>query len=161
MDRVIIYADDAGHALAQLADLRATGLRPTHWVLAACPPRMTSRISKWVSHSARENWRAKWFARLQETLAPALNEDGAQVTAVLATKGSLLEQTQQLLLTHGAARVLDLRRPKVGVAMEPVQAHVTEAAPAKDARNGRRTGAFSGGTLGLSALFVLVTAFGD
>ena len=73
MERVILYVDDAQHALAQLEQLRASGVQPTHWVLAACAPRMTSRISKWVSHSARENWRVKWFARLQETLAPALN----------------------------------------------------------------------------------------
>ena len=161
MDRVIIYVDDAAHALAQVADLRAAGVNPTHWVLAACPPRMTSRISKWVSHSARENWRSKWYARLQETLVPALTQDGAQFTAVMA-KGELLELTQQLLLVHGAARVVDMRRPKVGMQMEPLQASdAASSREPRDANGRRRGGVFSGGTLSLGALFVLATALGE
>lgn len=156
MERVILYVDDASHALAQLEQLRASGVQPTHWVLAACAPRMTSRISKWVSHSARENWRVKWFARLQDTLAPELQADGAQFTAVLA-QGPLMALTQQLLLAHGAARVIDLRRPKVGAALEPVQsAPRTGAAPTP-----RRGGALSGGTLGLGALLLLANTLGE
>ena len=34
---------------------------------------MTHRISKWVSHSARENWRAKWSAKVQEQVLPVLH----------------------------------------------------------------------------------------
>lgn len=158
MERVILYVDDAQHALAQLEQLRASGVQPTHWVLAACAPRMTSRISKWVSHSARENWRVKWFARLQETLAPALQADGAQFTAVLA-QGPLLALTQQLLLAHGAARVIDLRRPKVGAALEPVQTSTRSGPAPAPAR--RRGGALSGGTLGLGALLLLANTLGE
>ncbi|MDA7418361.1 hypothetical protein PGB34_18490 [Xenophilus arseniciresistens] len=157
MERVILYVDDATHALGQLEQLRASGLRPTHWVLAACAPRMTSRISKWVSHSARENWRVKWFARLQETLAPALQADGAEFTAVLA-QGPLLVLTQQLLLAHGAARVIDLRRPKVGAVLEPVQSGSAEAAPRAPGRN---NGALSGGALGVGALMVLAQTLAE
>lgn len=157
MERVILYVDDATHALAQLEQLRASGLQPTHWVLAACAPRMTSRISKWVSHSARENWRVKWFARLQETLAPALQADGAHFTAVLA-QGQLLALTQQLLLAHGAARVIDLRRPKVGAVLEPVQSNRPDAAAPRAAG---RNGALSGGTLGIGALMVLTHTLGE
>ena len=156
MERVILYVDDASHALEQLTRLQASGLRPTHWVLAACAPRMTSRISKWVSHSARENWRVKWFARLQETLAPELQTHGAQFTAVLA-QGPLMALTQQLLLAHGAARVIDLRRPKVGAALEPVQSSPRAGGtPAP-----RRGGALSSGTLGLGALLLLANTLGE
>jgi hypothetical protein len=61
MHKAIVYIDDATHARQVLAPL-VTGAQAatTHWVLVACAPRMTHRISKWVSHSARENWRAKW-----------------------------------------------------------------------------------------------------
>ena len=155
MERVILYVDDPSHALEQLTRLQAAGLRPTHWVLAACAPRMTSRISKWVSHSARANWRVKWFARLQDTLAPALQAEGAQFTAVLA-QGPLMALTQQLLLEHGAARVIDLRRPKVGASLEPVQSTRADPAPAR-----RRSGALSGGTLGLGALLLLANTLGE
>jgi hypothetical protein len=49
---------------------------PTHWVLVACAPRMTHRISKWVSHSSRENWRAKWADKLFDQVVPPLQARG-------------------------------------------------------------------------------------
>ncbi|HZY15797.1 MAG TPA: hypothetical protein VFE74_04165, partial [Ramlibacter sp.] len=60
MDKVIVYLDDPAYAHQQLP----AGGTPTHWVLVACAPRMTHRVSKWVSHSARENWRVKWADKL-------------------------------------------------------------------------------------------------
>ena len=88
-----------------------TGAAPTHWLLVACAPRMTHRISKWVSHSARENWRAKWSDKLFEQVVPALRERGDAVTPILA-KGPLPELTRSLMTEHGTARVIDARRPK-------------------------------------------------
>ena len=82
---------------------------------------MTHRISKWVSHSARENWRGKWLAKVEDALLPILKAGGNEVTTVLA-KGPLAELTQQLRLSHGAASVVDARRPKIGVDLEPVAA---------------------------------------
>lgn len=159
MERVIVYVDDAAHAAEEVARLRAAGLRPDHWVLAACAPRMTSRVSKWVSHSARENWRAKWFARTQEALTPLLAQGGAQVTAVLAG-GQLLALTQQLLLEHGAARVIDLRRPRVGAGAEPVQS--TQAAQPGAAPVAKpRAGWGARGLLGLGTLLVLANSFAE
>src|SRR6476659_669829 len=51
MQKVIVYLDDPAYARQQMPGAAAG---PTHWVLVACAPRMTHRISKWVSHSARE-----------------------------------------------------------------------------------------------------------
>ena len=107
MDKVIVYLDDAAYARQRLA---ATGA-PTHWILVACAPRMTHRISKWVSHAARENWRGKWAERLFEQVVPALEATGGRVTTVLA-RGPLPEVTRQLADEHGTARVVDVRRPK-------------------------------------------------
>lgn len=107
MDKIIVYLDDPGYARQQLP---AAG-EPTHWVLVACAPRMTHRISKWVSHSARENWRARWADKLFEQVVPALRERGHDVTPVLA-KGPLPELTRSLMAQHGTERVLDVRRPK-------------------------------------------------
>ena len=69
MEKIIVYLDDAAYAQQQLAPMSSrrqpTARRQaTHWVLVACAPRMTRRISKWVSHSARENWRAQWAEKL-------------------------------------------------------------------------------------------------
>jgi hypothetical protein len=44
---------------------------------------MTHRISKWVSHSARENWRAKWADKLFAQVVPGCAR-GDAVTPVLA-----------------------------------------------------------------------------
>jgi hypothetical protein len=107
MDKVIVYLDDPAYARQHMAG----GDSPTHWVLVACAPRMTHRISKWVSHSARENWRAKWADKLFDQMVPALRARGDAVTPVLA-RGPLPELTRTLMAEHGAVRVLDVRRPK-------------------------------------------------
>ena len=75
MEKIILYVDDAAYArefLAKVAAADAGSGGPRQWVLVACAPRMTHRISKWVSHSARENWRAKWFAKVQDQVLPLL-----------------------------------------------------------------------------------------
>ena len=107
MQKVIVYLDDPAYARQQMP---AAG-GPTHWVLVACAPRMTHRISKWVSHSARENWRAKWADKLFGAVIPGLQERGDAVTPVLA-KGPLPELTRALMAEHGTEQVLDARRPK-------------------------------------------------
>ena len=123
MEKIIVYMDDADFAQQQLAPMKvgaASGRSGvTHWVLVACPPRMTRRISKWVSHSARESWRAKWSEKLFGSVVPALRTDGDEVTTVIA-KGELVELTAKLCAEHGAKHVLDARRPKFGQDMQPV-----------------------------------------
>ena len=108
MDRVIVYVDDAAYAQQVLAPLFARGAAAgTQWVLVACAPRMTHRISKWVSHSARENWRAKWADKLFAQMLPGLRVPTDRVTTVLA-KGPLAELTDQLQAAGtSAAQVVD------------------------------------------------------
>ncbi|KRD46179.1 hypothetical protein ASE52_15935 [Acidovorax sp. Root275] len=119
MDRVIVYVDDAAYAQQVLAPLFARGAAAgTQWVLVACAPRMTHRISKWVSHSARENWRAKWADKLFAQMLPGLRVPTDRVTTVLA-KGPLAELTDQLQAAGtSAAQVVDARRPKMDAAEE-------------------------------------------
>ncbi len=124
MDKIIVYLDDAAFARHQLAPMKnsASGSQPgTRWILVACPPRMTRHISKWVNHTARQNWRIKWADKLFAEIMPELQAQGDTVTTVLA-HGPLLELTQELLTQHGVARVLDARRPKFGQDMQPVTA---------------------------------------
>ena len=123
MDRIIVFLDDADYARQQLVPMRrkADATAATHWVLVACAPRMTQRIGKWVSHSAREKWRAQWAARLFSRIEPMLRCGGDKVTTVLA-RGALPELTRKLLAEHGACPVLDARRPKFGQDLQPVTA---------------------------------------
>ncbi|MBC5782804.1 hypothetical protein H8N03_07585 [Ramlibacter sp. USB13] len=108
MEKVIVYLDDPAYARQRMPGGDGA---PTHWLLVACAPRMTHRISKWVSHSARENWRAKWADRLFEQVIPQLQARGDTVTPILA-RGPLPELTRTLMAEHGETRVLDVRRPK-------------------------------------------------
>jgi hypothetical protein len=125
MDKIIVYLDDAAYAQHQLAPMTGTDAGAagagTHWVLVACAPRMTQRISKWVSHSARESWRAKWAEKLFAQVVPQLKQRGDSVTTLLAT-GPLPELTKRLSAEHVTSRVLDARRPKFGQDMQPVTA---------------------------------------
>ncbi|MDM0019945.1 hypothetical protein [Variovorax saccharolyticus] len=154
MEKVILYVDDAAYAREFLArapaDAGSAGVQ--QWVLVACAPRMTHRISKWVSHSARENWRAKWFSKVQEQLLPVLELGGSQVTPVLA-KGPLTELTKRLKMEHGTARVVDARRPKIGVDLEPVAPDVPPA--------GQSGWALPGAVIGMGALLVLANELSE
>lgn len=126
MDTLIVYLDDADYAQQMLAPMLNKDLA-TRWVLVACAPRMSHRIGKWLSHSARENWRNQWseklFAKVKLILVPggdtaALGTQTA-VECVVA-KGPLPALTQSLRTRFGAAHVVDARRPKFGQALEPV-----------------------------------------
>jgi hypothetical protein len=116
MEKIILYVDDAVYASEQFAELApdANSVVARHWVLVACAPRMTHRISKWVSHSARENWRAKWFSKVQAQMLPLLERNGGQVTPVLA-KGPLAELTAQLKREHAVPPTWSMRAARRSV----------------------------------------------
>jgi hypothetical protein len=119
VQKIIVLLDDAAYAREQLAPIGAgAGLQATHWVLVACAPRMTQRISKWVTHSARDAWRGRWADKLFRDIAPHLSARGDRVTTLVA-KGSLQELTSQLAAQHAPSRVLDARRPRSGPGLRP------------------------------------------
>jgi hypothetical protein len=109
---IVVLLDDAGYARQQLAP-RPSGtgdMQQQRWILVACAPRMTHRVSKWVSHGAREHWRSKWAHKLFGELDGWLVEHHPDAERVLA-RGPLPELLEDLQ----ADEVLDLRRPKGGL----------------------------------------------
>ncbi|MBD9402922.1 MULTISPECIES: universal stress protein [unclassified Comamonas] len=114
METIIVYVDDAEYARRLLqATAQAPQASRAHWVLVACAPRITHRVSKFVSNRSRENWRNKWADRLFQDCVPMLNARGVQVSTVLA-RGPLPELLASLQAEHGAqAQVIDMRRPKM------------------------------------------------
>jgi len=156
MDKVIVYVDDAAYAQQILAPLAARAEAPgTHWVVVACAPRMTHRISKWVSHSARENWRAKWADKLFAQVLPWLRAGGSTVTTVLA-KGPLPDLATELQAEHGNAQIVDARRPKQdATAPQPVAAPAA-AAPLVIRKPAPRRWSLPGTLASLAALFLVV-----
>lgn len=126
METIIVYVDDADYARRLLqATAQAAQTARAHWVLVACAPRITHRVSKFVSNRSRENWRNKWADRLFQDCVPMLQDRGVQVSTVLA-RGPLPELLASLQAEHGGqAQVIDMRRPKMQehetqVAQQPV-----------------------------------------
>lgn len=123
MNNLIVYVDDAAHALHILQPLLAEEQVPgqTRWLVVGCAPRVTHHVSKWVTHSARDAWRRRWADKVFGPLVPMLLRDGDEVITMLA-ESTLVTQTESLIRAHGAARVLDARRPRFGQDMQPVTA---------------------------------------
>lgn len=117
LDTYIIYLDDAQYLRDKFEDLLRQP-QTKRFVLVACAPRMTRRIGKWLSHSARENWRDKWCEKLFDQVVPMIRRED-HVFCEVAT-GPLPEYTAMLLKDLGQAQVIDARRPKFGVEMQPV-----------------------------------------
>ena len=113
MNPIIVYVDDATYAQPMLEALAGSSqAASSHWLLVACAPRMTHRVSKWVSHRARENWRGKWADKLFAALMPVMATTGGKVTAVLAKgKGYRLAEgcTFPLLGYYKRRQALDSR----------------------------------------------------
>lgn len=123
MENIIVYVDDAAYALHMLQPMCASGnaRNPARWIVVGCAPRVTHRVSKWVTHSARESWRGKWADKVFASLTPLLQKDGDVVITQLA-QTTLQTQTEALIREYGLARVLDARRPKFGQDLQPVTA---------------------------------------
>ena len=119
MDKIIVYLDDAAHALQQLAPMKSSAEPATTWILVACPPRLTQHVSKWVNHSAREKWRVKWSNQLFAQITSGFPAPSDTVVRVVAS-GRLAALSDHLLATHGLARILDARSPRFGEDLEPV-----------------------------------------
>ncbi len=127
MNTTIVYIDEAGYALNLLTPLLqpdpARG--PARWIVVGCAPRITHRVSKWVTHSARESWRGKWAEKAFAQIVPVLQASGATVITQVAN-GSLDELTASLRARHVGAHVLDARRPRPD--------HSLRVGPGKDAQ---------------------------
>jgi hypothetical protein len=127
MKTMIVYVDDAEYARKMLLPLlptdTATSDPSTRWLVVACTPAVTHDIGKWVSPEALTLWREDWAAPVFSQITPLLARAGDTVTTHIAShKRPLIEQTQTLTQEHGAAQVLDARRPKFGQDLEPVTA---------------------------------------
>lgn len=119
MDRFIVYFDDPSHALQQIAPMAGADAGSAHWILVACPPRLARHAGRWLSRQARQAWRERWAEQAHAGVTAALLARGHRVTPLLASL-PLATQTRELLTRHGAARVVDARRHRLGQDLPPV-----------------------------------------
>jgi hypothetical protein len=110
MKKIVVLVDDASYTQGRLGTaLQGQGPVDGAWVLVACAPRLTHRVSKWVSHGAREHWRTKWAHKLFGELDPWLHAKGLGEAHRMLAKGPL----QELLDELRPDEVIDARRPKL------------------------------------------------
>jgi len=114
VETIIVYLDDAEYAQPLLQSMsQSPRAADTHWVVVACAPRITHRVSKWVSNRTRENWRTKWADKLFADALPVLQGCGGRVSPMLA-RGPLSELVEQLRTDLGVSpQIVDVRRPKL------------------------------------------------
>lgn len=112
METLIAFADNAEHAVHLLAPMHLPH-RPTRWVLVACPPRLTRHSSRWISQRARDDWRQRWAQALLQAVQPVLATPGHEITLRVAEQATEA-QVAELRREFGAARLVDVRRPKFG-----------------------------------------------
>jgi hypothetical protein len=128
METIAVFVNDVARARRILQPmLRSEG--PMHWVMIACAPALTRHIGRWVSHSARQQWRERWAAELFVALEPELKaQSGSLVERVVANR-PLIEVSTRLTARLPHLRLLDARQPRLGRIDEPI----TAAQPAQGA----------------------------
>jgi len=147
METIAVFVNDVA-ATRRILPPMLRGEGPTHWVLVACPPVLTRHIGRWVSQSARRQWRERWAAELFAGLAPDLKLPAGSALETLVASRPLVDVSARLLQRWPQLRLLDARAPRVGRIDEPISA--TQPAPAVS-----RWAAPVAATAGLSVVLTL------
>lgn len=113
MERIAVFVNDVAAARHILQPMLIGG-GPTHWILVACPPTLTRHIGRWVSHSARQQWRERWAADLFGALQPELRAQADSQVETLIAKRPLVEVSARLLARLPHLRLLEARQPRTG-----------------------------------------------
>jgi hypothetical protein len=150
METFIVYIDDKQYALQQIVPmLPASGSQTAsaNWILIGCPPRLNRHTGRWLTRTAQNKWRQEWTRENTEALVHLLENIGNKVS-VRTVQGPLAEFTKQIRGEVGLARVVDARRPKLSVNLDPV----TQEQPQE-----KSTWTLPGGVLAMSAAIVMAS----
>ncbi len=120
MEKIIVVVNDAEYALQMVAPMK-NDANPTQWVMLVCPPKFTRHVSRWVTRQALSSWRNKWSQELIDVVKPVMTVGGDKLHW-RCVDGTLPDEIRRLQQEYGTQRVLDARRPKLGVEQQPVSA---------------------------------------
>ena len=129
METIAVFVNDVAHA-RRILEPMLRALAPTHWILVACAPALTRHVGRWVSHSARRQWRERWAAELFAAIRPELAAQAGSDVQTLLAKRPLVDTTARLLARNPQLRLLDARLARIGRVDEPI----TAAQPAAEAK---------------------------
>ena len=150
METFIVYIDDKQYALQQVIPmLPADGQtqQAANWILIGCPPRLNRHTGRWLTHTAQKKWRQDWANQATSELVQKLESSGNMVSVRVA-HGALSELSKQIRGEVGVARIIDARRPKLAVNLDPVTT---------DQPQEKSTWAVPGSVLALGAAIVMVS----
>jgi hypothetical protein len=150
METFIVYIDDKQYALQQVIPMLPSAgqaQQAANWILVGCPPRLNRHTGRWLTHTAQKKWRQEWANEATSELVQKLETSGNTVNVRVA-HGALTELTKQIKGEVGAARVIDARRPKMAVNLDPVT---------PDQPQDKTTWAVPGGVLAMGAAIVMVS----
>jgi hypothetical protein len=121
METIAVFVNEAGFARHVLQPM-ASSQGPTHWVVVACPPKLTRHIGRWVSQSARDQWRERWAAEVFAEVESILKASPVNKVERLLAKRPLVDISARLEARLKGIRLLDARRVRVGKSEEPLTA---------------------------------------
>jgi hypothetical protein len=150
METFIVYIDDKQYALQQVIPMLPVNgqtSQAANWILIGCPPRLNRHTGRWLTHTAQKKWRQEWTQETTADLAHKL-ESGGNTVSVRIAHGALSELTKQIKGEVGSSRVIDARRPKMAVNLDPV----TEEQPQE-----KSNWAVPSGVLAMSAAIVMAS----
>ncbi len=121
MEKIALFVNEAAYARRILHPMLG-GEAPVHWIVIAYAPTLSRHIGRWVSHSAREQWRQRWAAECFAEFEVELKANPrSKLEKILATRPPI-EIVVRLEARLGKLRLLDARRPRLGKPDEPLTA---------------------------------------
>jgi hypothetical protein len=147
MEKIAVFVNEVAHARHILQPM-VNGQGMTHWVLIACPPKLTRHIGRWLSRSAQDQWKERWSLELFAGLEPLLKARTGNKVEKLLAKRPLVDMSKRLEARLGGVSFLDARCPTLYKQHEPL----TSGQPSAD--NNQWTYPLAV-TTGLSAMLAL------
>ena len=114
MRTIALFVDDVASARLALRPLLASE-QPGRVILAACAPKLTRHVGRWLSHASREQYRERWARDLFADLQPLWSRAPRGTVETLTVRGPLQPAVQKLRQQIGSDLVaIDARSTRLG-----------------------------------------------
>lgn len=114
MRTIALFVDDVATARLALRPLLASE-QPGRVIVAACAPKLTRHVGRWLSHASREQYRQRWTRELFAELQPLWSKAPRGTVETLAVQGPVQLTAQRLRQQRGTDLIaIDARSARLG-----------------------------------------------
>lgn len=114
MRTIALFVDDVASARLALRPLLASE-QPVRVIVAACAPKLTRHVGRWLNNASREQYRQRWARELFSELQPLWSKAPRGTVETLTVRGALQPTAQKLRQRHGTDFIaIDARSPQPG-----------------------------------------------